>query len=86
MSSLLLFYLFQQGDPEDIDDHFIGDRGRNVVKTFESTSFTNNNKDDFFSKIKRGIKKMAAGFFISTRHSEPHFELETSEFRCEMNF
>ena len=26
MSSLLLFYLFQQGDPEDIDDHFIGDR------------------------------------------------------------
>ena len=31
-------------------------------------------------------KKMAAGFFISTRHSERHFELKTSEFRCEMNF
>ena len=31
-------------------------------------------------------KKMAAGNFISTRHSEPHFEAETSEFRCEMKF
>ena len=29
---------------------------------------------------------MAAGFFISTRHSERHFELKTSEFRCEMKF
>ena len=31
-------------------------------------------------------KKMAADFFISTRHSELHFELENSEFGCEMNF
>ena len=31
-------------------------------------------------------KKMAAGFFISTRHSERLFEEETSEFRREMNF
>ena len=29
---------------------------------------------------------MAAGFFITTRHSEPHFEAETSEFRCEIKF
>jgi len=31
-------------------------------------------------------KKMAAGFFIVTSHSETHFEAETSEFCCEMNF
>jgi hypothetical protein len=31
-------------------------------------------------------KKMAAGFFISTRHSERLFELKTSEFRCEIKF
>jgi len=30
--------------------------------------------------------KMAAGFFISTRHSEQHFEAETSEFRGEIKF
>ena len=29
---------------------------------------------------------MAAGFFISTRHSEQHFELKNSEFSCEMKF
>ena len=31
-------------------------------------------------------KKMAAGFFIFPRHSELHFELENSEFRCEIKF
>jgi hypothetical protein len=31
-------------------------------------------------------KKMAAGIFFSTRHSEPLFEAKTSEFRCEMKF
>ena len=41
---------------------------RNIVKSFESTSFTNNSKDDFFREIKRGIKKMAEseGFDTST--------------------
>ena len=29
---------------------------------------------------------MAAGFFFATRHSEPHFEDENSEFRCEIKF
>ena len=28
--------------------------------------------------------KMAARFFIATRHSETHFELKNSEFCCEM--
>jgi len=32
------------------------------------------------------IKKMAARIFNATRHSEPHFEAETSEIRCEMKF
>ena len=31
-------------------------------------------------------KKMAACFFIATHHSEQHFELKNSEFRCEMKF
>ena len=31
-------------------------------------------------------KKMAARFFSLTRYSETHFELKTSEFRCEMKF
>jgi hypothetical protein len=31
-------------------------------------------------------KKMADGFFIFPRHSEPLFEAEISEFRCEMKF
>ena len=39
-----------------------------------------------FFALKSRQKKIAAGFFISTHHSEPHFELKTSEFRCEMNF
>ena len=29
-------------------------------------------------------KKMAAGFFNFTRHSERHFELKNSEFCCEI--
>jgi len=31
-------------------------------------------------------KKWRLAFFIATRHSETHFELKTSEFRCEMKF
>ena len=31
-------------------------------------------------------KKMAEGFFSLSRHSERHFELENSEFRCEIKF
>jgi len=31
-------------------------------------------------------KKMAAGIFNATRHSEWYFEVKNSEFRCEMNF
>ena len=31
-------------------------------------------------------KKMAEKNFIFPRHSEMHFELKTSEFRCEMKF
>ena len=40
---------------------------------------------DFCPRVEK-TKKMAAGFFIFTRHSEWHFELKTSEFRCEMKF
>ena len=29
---------------------------------------------------------MAAGIFIATSHSETHFELENSEFGCEIEF
>ena len=39
-----------------------------------------------FSARLKGGQKMAAGFFISTRHSEQHFELKNSEFSCEMKF
>ena len=31
-------------------------------------------------------KKMAAGFFIASHHSETHFELKNSEFGCEIKF
>jgi hypothetical protein len=31
-------------------------------------------------------KKMAAGIFFSTRHSDWLFEAKNSEFYCEMNF
>jgi len=31
-------------------------------------------------------KKMAAGIFNATRHSELHFEAKKSEFSCEIKF
>ena len=40
----------------------------------------------FSGRLERGIKKMAALFFTFPRHSEPHFKLKTSEFRCKMKF
>jgi hypothetical protein len=38
----------------------------------------------FCSPLGKKTKKMAAHFFITTRHSETHFELKNSEFRCEI--
>jgi hypothetical protein len=39
-----------------------------------------------FSGSLKGIKKLAAGIFIDTSHSEPHFEAKNSEFGCKINF
>jgi len=37
-------------------------------------------------KIIKTGKKWRLGIFIFLRHSEAHFELENSEFSCEINF
>ena len=50
--------------------------GKALVKPFYEKNFT-----EFLLDLKNGQR-----FFIFPRHSETHFELENSEFRCEMNF
>ena len=59
--------------------------GRRTSRTLQMDNpprFCEKNFTEFLARL----EKMVSVFLSSPRHSEWHFKLKTSEFRCEMNF
>ena len=54
-----------------------GERGIRRIMRYGAMS------DDMANPL---AEKTGGCFFIATHHSEQHFELKTSEFRCEIKF
>ena len=75
------FYTFQKNSEKRvISDKIRGKTGSNFVFTWYIFRYKNR-KNKWFKH-----KKMAAGIFIATSHSELLFEAKNSEFRCEIKF